>query len=150
MPIVVTQKNNLFLQHDRAYPPKANIKRLPTKNGDLTALNGRIPPKEHRTLFGLSLKLRSARGPTDRLPQICQRAARYLGDLTGQYRWGDKKKAGPDLLHIPDGPERAVRPGLRKRRQHPKPSISFIPSRTAPLRSFRRIGHNRSGRPPHP
>lgn len=93
MPIVATQKNNLFLQYDRAYPPKANIKRLPTKNGDLTALNGRIPPEEHRTLFGLSLKLRSARGPTDRLPQICQRATRYLGDLTGQYRWGGQERS---------------------------------------------------------
>ena len=65
-----------------------------------------------------------------------------------QYRWGDKKEAGPDLLHIPDGPDRAVRPGLRKRRQPPKHSMSFIPSRTAPLRSFRRIGHNRPGRHP--
>lgn len=98
-----TEKNNLFLQHDRRYPPKVSRKRLPTKNGGLTALNGRIPPEEHRTLFGLSLKLRSARGPTDRIPQICQRAARYLEDLTGQYRWGDKKKAGPALLHIPHG-----------------------------------------------
>ena len=145
-----TEKNNLFLQHNRTYPPKVSIKRLPIKNGGLTALNGRIPPEEHRTLFGLSLKQRSARGSTDRIPQICQRAVRYLGDLTGQYRWGDKKEAGPDLLHIPDGPDRAVRPGLRKRRQHPKHSISFIPSRTAPLRSFRRIGHNRPGRPSHP
>ena len=143
-----TKKNNLFLQHDRTYPPKVSIKRLPIKNGGLTALNGRIPPEEHRTLFGRSLKQRSARGPTDRIPQICQRAVRYLGDLTGQYRWGDEKEAGPDLLHIPDGPDRAVRPGLRKRRQPPKPSISFIPSRTAPLRSFRHIGHNRPGRPP--
>lgn len=87
-------KNTLFLQHDRRYPPKVSIKRLPIKNGGLTVLNGRIPPEEHRTLFGLSLKLRSARGPTDRIPQICQRAARYLEDLTGQYRWGDKKEAG--------------------------------------------------------
>lgn len=98
-----TEKNTLFLQHDRRYPPKVSIKRLPIKNGGLTVLNGRIPPEEHRTLFGLSLKLRSARGPTDRIPQICQRAARYLGDLTNQYRWGDKKEAGPALLHIPHG-----------------------------------------------
>ncbi len=142
------RKNNLFLQHDRAYPPKASIKRLPIKKGGLTALNGRIPPEEHRTLFGLSLKLRSARGPTDRLPQICQRAARYLGDLTANIA-GRQERSRTDLLHIPDGPDRAVRPGLRKRRQHPKHSISFIPSRTAPLRS-RRIGHNRPGRLSHP
>ena len=104
MPIVAIQKkNNLFLQHDRTYPPKVSIKRLPIKNGGLTALNGRIPPEEHRTLFGLSPKLRSARGPADRIPQICQRATRYLGDLTSQYRWGDKKEAGPALLHIPHG-----------------------------------------------
>ena len=89
-----TEKNNLFLQHDRTYPPKVSIKRLPIKNGGLTALNGRIPPEEHRTLFGLSPKLRSARGPADRIPQLWQRATRYLGDLTSQYRWGDKKEAG--------------------------------------------------------
>lgn len=89
-----TEKNNLFLQHDRRYPPKVSIKRLPIKNGGLTALNGRIPPEEHRTLLGLSLKLRSARGPTDRIPQICQRAARYLGDLTGNIAGETKKKQG--------------------------------------------------------
>ncbi len=89
-----TGKNTLFLQHDRRYPPKVSIKRLPIKNGGLTVLNGRIPPEEHRTLFGLSLKLRSARGPTDRIPQICQRAARYLGDLTGNIAGETRKKQG--------------------------------------------------------
>ena len=89
-----TGKNNLFLQYDRTCPPKVNIKRLPIKNGGLTALTGRIPTEEHRTLLGLSLKLRSARGPTDRIPQICQRAARYLGDLPGNIAGETRKKQG--------------------------------------------------------
>ena len=90
--ILATQEKILFfLQHDRRYPPKVSIKRLPIKNGGLTVLNGRIPPEEHRTLFGLSLKLRSARGPTDRIPQ---RAARYLGDLTGNIAGETRKKQG--------------------------------------------------------
>ena len=135
-----TEKNNLFLQHDRRYPPKVSIKRLSTQNGGLTALNGRIPPEEHHTLFGLSLKLRSARGPTDRIPQICQRAARYLEDLTGQYRWGDKKKAGPDLLHIPDGPPRTPKTPAAPEALHiihsfPYGSLAVQTYRTQPSRT---------------
>ena len=142
-----TEKNNLFLQHDRRYPPKASIKRLPTKNGGLTALNGRIPPEEHHTLFGLSLKLRSARGPTDRIPQICQRAARYLEDLTGQYRWEARKKQDGSAPHTRRARPRSP-PRTPKTPAAPEVSISFIPSRSAPLRSFRRIGLNRPGSHP--